>query len=253
MTTRFSSRTRSQNPLASLSLLLRRRWTAALLCTAMVVPASLALSPTAADAMTVLRVGLPDLVKTSELVLHAKVVSTRVHDRRAQGLAVFTENTLQIIEVYKGDPKRLGKTFAWEMLGGTAGGLTWSMPGMPTFTAGEEVVVLLEKHAKGYTLTGAPQGKFSVTRDAKGIARVQRRFGDVHFVQRDAKTGRISHTPHAVKPVLLQRPKSARTLMSLRAEIKALVVKQAARKPAVRQVLPRARALPRKTVGKRKP
>ena len=137
--------------------------------------------------------------------------------------------------------------------------MTWTMPGMPTFSAGEEVVVLLEKHAKGYTLTGAPQGKYFVYRDAKGVARVKRRFGDVHFMQRDGKSGRITSAPHAVKPMLLHPPRLDPTLTSLRAEIKAAVLVQAAKKPAVRangapsRVLPRARLVPRTAVGTRKP
>ena len=221
----------------------------------LLVGAATSLLAAPASAMTVLRASLPELVETSAIVLHAKVQSTRVHDRRAKGLAVFTETTLEIIEVYKGDAKRLGKTFSWEMVGGTAGGLTWSMPGMPTFAAGEEVVVLLEKHAKGYTLTGAPQGKYRVYRDAKGVSRVKRRFGDVHFMQRDAKSGRITSAPHAVKPTLLQPPRLDPTLTSLRAEIKAAVLAQAAKKPRTRanSVLPRARLVPRAAVGTRKP
>ncbi|MCO4763438.1 MAG: hypothetical protein KC502_18115 [Myxococcales bacterium] len=219
-----------------------------------VLAAALAL-PTSASALTVLQVSLPQLVDTSTYVLHGKVVASRVLDKRAKGLAVFTETTLAVKEVYKGDRKLVGKTFSWEMIGGsTKDGLTWSVPGMPTFGVGEEVVVLLEKHARGFTITGAPQGKFSIFRDKKNIARVRRRLGDVHFMKREPKSGRIVSAPHAVKPVLLTPPSKERTLMSLRAQIKGIVASQLARKAAKAKAATQiAVPVARSPVGKRRP
>ncbi len=227
---------------------------AALLC------AGVALHATPGHAMTVLKVPLSELVKTSELVLHGQITRTRVIDRRAKGLAVFTEFTLRVVEVYKGDAKRVGRTFTWELVGGsTADGLTWSVPGMPTFQQGEEVVVLLEKHARGYTLTGAPQGKFHVFRDAKGISRVHRGLGDVHFVRRDAQ-GRMVHADSHAKPLLLQPPRFDQPLASLRKEIRGYVALHARQKAAAAKAPTGATAkprvavpLPRRALAPRKP
>ena len=200
---------------------------------------------TSASAMTVLKVPLRDLVKTSELVLHAKVKKTQVLDKRAQGFAVFTKVTLDIIEIYKGDRNKVGATFSWEMVGGTASdGMTWSVPGMPSFQAGEEVVVLLEKHARGYTLTGAPQGKYVVFRDAKGVARVHRTLGDVHMFARDA-AGRMVEVKDNHKALPLLPPRLDPTLNLLRAEVRTYV--RTARKSRMH-----GRVAPRRTLSKPK-
>lgn len=212
---------------------------------AVVALVTVGLFASSVSAMTILKAPLRDLVNTSELVIHAKVKRTQVLDKRAKGLAVFTKITLDVIELYKGDRNKVGATFSWEMVGGTAAdGMTWSVPGMPSFTKGEEVVVLLEKHARGYTLTGAPQGKYVVFRDAKNIARVHRSLGDVHMFARDSR-GRLTEVKHT-KALPLLPPRLDPTLNALRAEIRTYV-RMASKTPALR-----GRVAPRKALGRAK-
>lgn len=162
---------------------------ALLACTLFAAPAS---------AMTVLQAPLSDLVQASELVLHGTMAKVEVLDLRRQGKGVWTEYTLRIVEVYKGDKRKLGKTFSWRLVGGsTKDGMTLSVPGMPTFIQDEETVVLLERHSTGHTLTGAPQGKFHVERDAKGNKLVVRDLLSANVVRKDPVTGRlVSATGH---------------------------------------------------------
>ena len=56
--------------------------------------------PSSAEAMTILRVDLPTLVKASELVLEGQVGGVRVIDRRKEGRSVWTEYTLDVSEVF---------------------------------------------------------------------------------------------------------------------------------------------------------
>ncbi len=218
---------------------LRARW-AQRLAVALLASASLSLQPSTTTAMTVLKASLPDLVGTSELVLHARVHSVKVHDRRAIGRAVWTRYELDVIEVYKGDRKVVGPRFGFELLGGsTADGMTLSVPGMPGFTASEEVVVLLERHAEGFTLTGAPQGKWTIYRDAKKVARVVRDTDHAHIVER-AKSGALVAAEHGKAPMVLQPPAADRTLASLRAEILSIVTASAKVSAPRRMVRPAA-------------
>jgi hypothetical protein len=212
-------------------------------------------APPAAQAMTVLAASLQELVGTSAIVLHAKVRNVRVDDRRAAGRAVWTVYELDVVEVLKGDRKAIGPRFTFELLGGsTKDGMTLSVPGMPGFVVGEEAVVLLERHSDGYTLTGAPQGKWTVYRDAKGIARVIRPLEGAHMVRR-TQDGRLAAVEHDEGPLVLQPPQQDQTLAALRAEILDAVQKtahaQARVAPVPAHVAPRV--MQRAPVGSRKP
>lgn len=231
----------------------RKRRLATLAFSLAAATAAPALAPTDASAMTVLKVGLKELVGTSALVLHAKVKTVQIRDRRAEGRAVWTAYTFDVIEVLKGDRKAVGPKFELQLLGGTtADGMTLSVPGMPGFAAGEEVVILLERHSEGYTLTGAPQGKFTVYRDAKGVARVVRDLDHAHLVERQAD-GRLAPAAHGHGPVLLSPPRADETLSAFRARVLDLVRQTAHEKARVTPAAPTVapRALPRQPVGKR--
>ncbi len=218
-----------------------------------------------AQAMTVLAASVEDLVQTSEIVLHGRARSVRVDDRRAQGRAVWTVYQFDVQDVWKGDRKSVGSTFTLELLGGrTADGMTLSVPGMPGFAVGEEVVMLLERHSDGYTLTGAPQGKWTVYRDSQSVARVVRPLADAHLVQR-AADGRLVEAAHDERPLLLQPPTADSTLEQLRSQILGIVAAQAAavaaraggltvKAPLIKAPLVKApRAMARPAVGRRQP
>lgn len=171
-----------------------------------------------AQAMTVLAVELPQLVQTSELVLHGKVVSVQNRDRRANGQGVWTEFTLEVADAWKGEevlkvsPARAGKRFTWAHPGGLrTDGLVVSVPGMPSFAVGDEVVVALEKTAQGYVTCGGPQGKWTVHTDKQGTKTVVRDMPDVHFVAQNRQTGAL--TPGAAPAQV------AKTLAAFKAEV----------------------------------
>lgn len=209
--------------------------------------------PAPAEAMTVLQASLPELVQTSGLVMHARTRAVRVEDRRAIGRAVWTVYEFDVIELYKGDRKAIGPRFRLELLGGaTADGMTLSVPGMPGFAMGEEVVLLLERHSEGYTLTGAPQGKWTVYRDAQGVARVVRPLDQAHLVRR-GQDGRLEHVEPAQAPLLLQPPRADQTLAELRAQLLKIVADQARMGAAPAAPAAAPVALPRSPIGKRKP
>lgn len=170
---------------------------------------------TPAHAMTVLQVDLKALVATANVVLYGPIAKTRVLDERKAGRGVWTEFTLDVREVWKGDAKLAGKPFAWRHIGGTtADGMTVAVPGMPTFAAGEEVIVVLEKTNDSYVVSGGPQGKFSVQVRPNGTRIVKRDLPDVNFVQRDA-SGRLESAGKAVSIL--------RSLDEMRAEIQGYV------------------------------
>ncbi|MBM4344334.1 MAG: hypothetical protein FJ100_13275 [Deltaproteobacteria bacterium] len=170
------------------------------------------IAPTPARAMTVLQVDLKALVATADVVLYGKVAGTRVLDRRKEGRGTWTEIALDVAEVWKGDSRLAGKRFAWMHVGGTtADGITVHVPGMPTFAAGEETVVVLEKTSDSHVVSGGPQGKFSVKALASGHKTVTRELPDVHFVRRDPQTGAMQPAP---KPVAI-----VRTLNEFRTEV----------------------------------
>ncbi len=232
---------------------LGRRVARGLLAATLALPLVAPMLPARADAMTVLKAPLRDLVGTSALILHAKVRSVQVRDRRKEGRAVWTAYDFDVLEVLKGDRKAVGARFELLLLGGsTADGMTLSVPGMPGFVAGEEVVILLERHSEGYTLTGAPQGKWSVYRDAKGVARVVRDLDHAHLVERRAD-GRLAPVPHDDAPVVLQPPRADETLAAFRGRLLDLVRQTANDKARATPVAPTAapRALPRAPIGKR--
>lgn len=155
-----------------------------------------------AQAMTVLAVDLKALVTTADQVLYGQIAAVRTVDLRKQGRGVWTEMELKVREVWKGDAKLQGKTFVWRHVGGTtADGLTVAVPGMPTFAAGEETVVVLEKHSDGHVISGGPQGKFAVKVGPQGQRTVVREMPDVHFLARDAATGQLREAPKQVSLV----------------------------------------------------
>lgn len=210
--------------------------------------------------MTVLYGELPDLVRSSELVLHGKITDVQVIDRRKEGRAVWTEYTLSVYDVWKGDRKVVGKTFRWRHVGGsTADGMTMHVPGMPTFKVGEETVVLLERHSEGHVLTGATQGKFNVNANTKGVKYASRNLGGVNLMRRDAKGHLVSvrgkHSKHEHGHIL-PPPEAPQPVHVLREAVLAWVKADAAQRKSATAatVSPRVRrATPVKPAGKVKP
>jgi len=158
--------------------------------------------PAPALAMTVLQVDVKQLVTTADLVLHGTISRVQVLDRRREGRGVWTEFTLNVAEVWKGDAKKVGSTFGWRHVGGTtADGMTVAVPGMPAFVVGEETVVILEKTNDNWVVSGGPQGKYTVSRDRAGRKTVLRDAQDVYYLRKDPATGSTHPAPKQVQIV----------------------------------------------------
>ncbi len=193
-----------------------------------------------AQAMTVLQVDTGTLTDHAALILYGSVQSTRVVDRRGEGRSIWTEITLEVREVWKGDlgaapgfhsepggsaTHPVQKTFSWLQLGGTGkDGITVAVPGASTFAATEEVVVFLERTSQGYVVSGGPQGKYTV-KTVRGLAgsassqTVTRDLGGAHLLAPQGNTQQL----HAVVPTQA----AVQTLAALRTEVVARVHAQA--------------------------
>lgn len=214
-------------PLAPRRLFGVRRMAAVALATALGT-AFVAL-PQTACAFTVLQVDLYDLVQSADVVAYGVVERTTVIDRRKEGRSIWTEFTLRVTEVWKGDAKKVGPRFTWRHVGGTGqDGITVAVPGMPTFVQGEEVVVILEKTSEGHVISAGPQGKFFVRTDKLGRKTVTRDLLDVHLLHRDTQTGKVSEAPTTTQVT--------RFLKDFRAEVLGYVAAQA--KVAVKPAAP---------------
>jgi hypothetical protein len=137
------------------------------------------------EATTVLRVDVPGMVRLSESVVRARVIATRDVDLRpAVRSGLFTDVELEIFETVRGDV--LPKRHVVRLQGGTgADGIALTIPGMPRFRAGEEVVLFLERSAHGHVPCGLEQGVWRVTRGAGGEATATQSTGGLQMMARD--------------------------------------------------------------------
>jgi hypothetical protein len=146
-------------------------------------PALVFLLAAQAQAATVIKASIPDLVQSSAVVVHAVVRSVDMELGAEKG-RFRTAIDFEVLESLKGlDPRTVD--FHLELPGGRVGDRTMAIPGMPTFAAGDEVVMLLERTATGYALAGLSQGVFKVDRRG-GVPRVIRDFTGLELVGKGA-------------------------------------------------------------------
>lgn len=125
-----------------------------------------------ATATTVQKFTLSDLAKKSETIVRATV-----EDQSARWDAghkeIYTFITLHVLDAVKGAKGE--NTITIRQLGGTVDNVVSTVPGMPNFKKGEEVVVFLSnKDSAGYPwVMGLQQGKYTVTTDANGVKHVR--------------------------------------------------------------------------------
>ncbi len=145
--------------------------------------------PLSVFATTVRVATLDELVHESHMVVRAHVAF--VDDRAGEEARKFqTRIGLEIAESVKGDSAGDG-TYELILPGGRLGPYTMAIPGMPSFAAGQEVVLLLKHTEGGDTITGLAQGIFNVDRTT-GIARARRiDAGEVRMVDIQGRDTRI--------------------------------------------------------------
>ena len=143
------------------------------LLTAIVALAALGLfGASMAGATTVQKLSLTDLAKKSETIALARVddVSARWDANHKE---IYTYISLKVLDGVKGSRK--DDVLTIRQIGGTVDKIISVVPGMPSFTKGEEVVVFLSpKDRAGYPwVMGLQQGKYSVSMDANGFKQVR--------------------------------------------------------------------------------
>ena len=151
-----------------------------------------------AGATTVQKFSISDLAKKSETIALARVddVSSRWDDNHKE---IYTFISLKVLDGVKGSRKNDVLTI--RQIGGSAEGKISVVPGMPTFTKGEEVVVFLSpKDRAGYPwVMGLQQGKFTVSTDDNGFKQVR---NDVVGLKTMAPNGSVDEAkPAAVQPL----------------------------------------------------
>jgi hypothetical protein len=146
----------------------------------------------AAGASVVVRADLAALVSNAERVVEGRCLSTRPVLDGAGNIA--TEVRLLVARGFKG--AQAGTEIDFRIPGGEMGGEGLVLAGMPTFRAGEEVLLFLtvESHTGIRVPVGLGQGKFSVQRDAAtGAKRLARTMGGIQLV--DPATGARLEAP----------------------------------------------------------
>ncbi len=180
----------------------------------LVAASTFVLATTHAEAATVLKVDVPAMVRLSESVVRARVAATRNVDLRPSVKSgLFTDVELEILEVIRG-PARPGHHIL-RLPGGTgADGIALTVPGMPRFAPGEEVVVFLEKSAHGHVPCGLEQGVWRVQRAADGTATATQSTTGLQLMARnaDGRLKAIEGHPGQVMPLdaLLRGIRAAR-------------------------------------------
>lgn len=108
-------------------------------------------------ASVVVLMNLEELVDASDSIVQAVVehVESRWEDRQ-----IFTYIAVRIDEPLKGNRTR---TLMIRQLGGQVGSLVATVPGMPEFEAGDQVIIFLKDSADGtFQVVGMNQGRYVI-------------------------------------------------------------------------------------------
>src|SRR5437667_2832504 len=108
---------------------------------------------------------LPELAGGAELVFMGRCEAASSHWNKDHTL-ILTSCRFRVSRVLRGAPQT---TVTLEELGGMVGDTGMSVPDVPHYTAGEEVLLFVNRTEIGRLKTfGATQGKFRVVTDARG-------------------------------------------------------------------------------------
>jgi hypothetical protein len=126
------------------------------------------------SATTLMRMELPALAKSAELIVRARFIAS---ETRWENGTIWTFANFAVLEILKGSPPA---TILVRLTGGRAGHLETRVEGVPHFTPGEETILFLERTSAGdYGITSWTQGTFRVSRNKGGTdARVTQDSAD---------------------------------------------------------------------------
>ncbi|MCB9896784.1 MAG: hypothetical protein H6825_02145 [Planctomycetes bacterium] len=136
--------------------------------------------PKPAAASTVERLDLPQVTSRAEQIVRGRVLSTTA-ERLAEGVIV-TRVEFLVSDALRG--AGAGERLVFRVPGGEVGDEGLRIPGMPRFTADDELVLFLTRPtALGVRVpVGLGQGVLRLRRDAAGVLRVERDLGGVDLV-----------------------------------------------------------------------
>ena len=159
-----------------------------------------------ANATVVLEVGLEEMTRASDLVFHGVVTRSDVVALEGNPTRLVTDVTFRMDTVLKGRALVQGDLLTIRLIGGRRGDFEVRIPGMPQFTAGDEVVLFLERTDAGFAITGLQQGRFQVDVDAETGERTVRRSVNGVAVGRFGAKGvfEMTEPPAAVDGIPLE-------------------------------------------------
>ena len=133
-----------------------------------------------ASATSLRALTLDELVRASDVVVHARVASATERVRRVNGrLVPFASARFSVLETLRG--ARNAAVTVEASVGRGADGRDREIVGWPRFVAGEEVVLFLAARERALSPVGLGQGVFRVQR-ARGLAICHRALEDVEII-----------------------------------------------------------------------
>jgi len=116
---------------------------------------------TAVAATTLARMSVAQMTHAARRIVRARCLANSTAWDAGE---IWTFTTFEVEENWKGAPR--DKQIAVRLLGGTVGGLTSSVSGVPRFVEGEEAILFLEPTTRGdFSIVSWMQGTFRVRRD----------------------------------------------------------------------------------------
>jgi hypothetical protein len=132
-----------------------------------------ALAPRDAAATTFMKTTLEQRVGMSDVIVRGTV--TEVWTERDDNGVIWTRAQIDIARVLKGDPDL--ETVVVDQIGGEWAGMHMAVPGASRFSAGEEMLVMIDELDSGYMApVGMFQGKYTVTMDPRLREKIAVRF-----------------------------------------------------------------------------
>ncbi|HXN64734.1 MAG TPA: hypothetical protein VN862_05320 [Candidatus Acidoferrales bacterium] len=117
----------------------------------------------ATAATTLMRMELPALAKSAELIVRARFIAGGT---RWEYGAIWTFANFAVLETLKGSPPA---TILVRLPGGRGGHFEIRVEGVPHFKPGDETILFLERTSAGdYGITSWTQGTFRVSRNKNG-------------------------------------------------------------------------------------
>jgi hypothetical protein len=140
---------------------------------------------------TVLKLPIEEMTRRADLVIRAEVTDVAVLTVPGDSRPVSTDVTLRIVVVLKG--QATAPTLRINLPGGVGKDASVTIPGMPTFHPGEEVVLFLERTSRGWIPSGLSQGKYRIRHQETGIVRAERAVTNLARVVQDPTSGQFTH------------------------------------------------------------